>query len=105
MRPLNSHLDAKREQLKADVDAWLSKGNRIPLIPIQFRDDDPLAKTRTNRQATQKQPGIMTREMVGKALLLNKEGWTRSNIAKKLGVSRETVTRTLISAGVVTRAV
>jgi len=105
MRPLNSSLDAKREQLKADVDAWIAQGNRISLIPIQYRDDDPLAKTRVNRQATHKQPGVMTREMTGKALLLNKQGWTRANIAKKFGVSRETVTRTLIAAGVVTRAV
>lgn len=101
MRHLNSQLEAKCAELASDVEAWLKKGNKIPLVPIIERElPDLLA-----RQITEAKPGrrqkTITPEMVGQMLLLNKAGWTRDNIGRRVGVSRATVTRELIKAGAV----
>lgn len=90
MRPLNSSLDAKREELKADVEAWLAQGNKIPLIPIMVRDDlasfSEMNRAANHRSVTQ---SPSSKRIEGMKLIA--QGLPFTSIALKLLVHRKTV--------------
>ena len=95
----------KRAQLEADLKAYMRQGGRIECHPIYIRDDDLLVTRVKEPSPHAGRKSAVTPEMIGKALLLNKQGWSRDNIGRNLGVSRTTVTRMLVEAGKTTRAI
>jgi len=100
MRHLNSSLDETRARLAADVAAWVKRGRVIPLVPIMRRDASPDKVLRSAKKGG-RAPPVLTQDEEAQILRLNKECWSRTNIGKRLKVSRETVTRVLKKHGVV----
>lgn len=90
MRPLNSSHDAKREQLKADVEAWIAQGNTIPLVPIIFRED-ATSFSQLNRDQNRVSTKTITRTKRNEGMKLIAEGLPFTSIALKLSVHRKTV--------------
>lgn len=101
MKPLNPAKDLERQALHDDVERFLNSGGAIDVVPILFRDDDPLSFRKNRSEGA----GGARRTIAEKepykpedAVLLHRMGYSRHNIAVRLKVSRTTINRWLNAA-------